>query len=272
MIRNVDGPIEDVSFSIRVEGPDEGKTLLWLHGEWGPLDAELRVLYELSASGIRVIVPTQPGWMGSGGDSRLPSLTDVATAYLWLLDELGVSTVTVAGAGSGAALAAEIATLIPSAVDGLLLVNPAGIWDDSLPGEDLFALMPRDLPSALFVDTGSQAAMELFPKPADAYEAGVQNIRRAQALGAAGRYMFPLFDTGIRRRLYRLATVPTRVLWGADNKILAPGLLDVWLSEIPHATGAAIPSAGHMLAIERPDVLLEELSVIASQASPAPTQ
>ena len=46
-------------------------------------------------------------------------------------------------------IAAEMACLAPTAIGGLVLVDPFGLWLDESPIPDLFALLPYEQPRAL---------------------------------------------------------------------------------------------------------------------------
>jgi len=260
----ISAPIDGVSVNLRINGPDDGRTLLWLHGEWGLLPAEQEILAGLEDGPVRCIAPDQPGWGMSTGDGSLPSLEDVALLYWWLLEEIGVDgPVVIAGTGIGGALAAEMAVMSPGLVERLVLLNPAGIWDDAIGGADIFSFTQRDLMPALFADPKGAAATSLFPKPTDPHEAAQQGIARAKALGPAGRYLFPMFHTGIERRLYRLSgtrDVPTTILWGAQNAVLPVGLAGRWQSAIGHAHVEIVGDAGYMLTLEAPDLVAEALA------------
>jgi pimeloyl-ACP methyl ester carboxylesterase len=58
-------------------------------------------------------------------------------------------------------------------------------------------------------------------------------------------------DRKLRQRLPRLR-VPTLILWGAEDRILLPGLARHWAAVMPGATITSIEGAGHLLLDESP--------------------
>lgn len=259
--RTVDGPLDGVRWVVDERGQGNGPVVVWLHSEWGMLDGvEEPRLTDLDA---RVVVPHLPGWGESTGGEAFQTLVDLAVAMWWLLDELGHDQpVTLAGLGLGGALAAEMAVLAPRRTARLVLVNPAGIWDDAIGGADTFALLPKDITPHLYADVDGDAAAAHFPRAADAHDKAMAGVRRAQVLGPASRYLYPLPDTGIARRLYRLSGqegVPTDLVWGAGNGVLPVALAERWTELVPHARVLVVEEAAHMLAHEAPERLEEVL-------------
>ncbi len=52
----------------------------------------------------------------------------------------------------GGMIAAEMASVSPHALSGLMLLSPAGLWLDQHPVTDIFATLPFELPALLFHD------------------------------------------------------------------------------------------------------------------------
>lgn len=234
-------------------GPDDAPVVVWLHSEWGTYDDPPFA----SAVGDRVqtYVFHQPGWGLSTGEDELHTLTDVALAYWWAADELGLSEhVVLAGHGIGAAIAAEMAAQQPARIRQLVLASPFGLWDDEIGGVDFFALLPRDVAPHMYGDPTGPVAASQFPSPKTAHDKGIAGIRRAQTLGPASRYLYPLPDTGIGRRLYRLADVPVSLIWGERDGLAPIGLAAHWTAHLPHATVTTVPGAAHMVPYETEDV------------------
>jgi pimeloyl-ACP methyl ester carboxylesterase len=70
---------------------------------------------------------------------------------------------------------------------------------------------------------------------------------------AAARFLWPLGDTRLGRRLHRIAA-PTLVLWGAADRIIPPSYAGRFTRAIGgHATARLVPGAGHLLELDRPD-------------------
>lgn len=234
-------------------GNADGPLVVWLHSEWGtydepPLDDRVR-------SAARVLVFHHPGWGISTGEDNFASLAELAMAYWWTLDQLGAdSRATLVGHGLGAAIAAEMGTQQPDRVAHAVLAAPFGLWDDEVGGVDLFALLPKDVAPHMYADTSSDVAREQFPPPKTAHEKGVAGIRRAQTLGTASRYLYPLPDTGLSARLYRLAGIDVVLLWGSQDGITPVGMATRWQEHLPHARLVIVDDAAHMVVYETNDL------------------
>lgn len=243
--------LDQLGVSIVVDSAgDQASTavVVWLHSEWGTFDEP--PLSEEVLSRARVLVVHQPGWGVSTGEERLFTLADVALAYWTVLDRLGVGSALLAGHGIGATVVAEMTVQQPARVRSALLVAPFGLWDDEVGGEDIFALMPKDALPHLYADVDSDLRMRHFPSTNDPHERGLAGIRRAQTLGPASRYLYPLPETGIRDRLYRMADVPVELIWGAEDGVVPLAMADQWLSLLPRAGKVVVPNAAHMVAYE----------------------
>lgn len=138
----------------------------------------------------------------------------------------------------------------PSRTTALVLATPFGIFDDEHPGVDMFGLMARDVQRHLYADPTGPVALAHNPPSADAYEQGLAAIRRVQTLGAASNYLFPVPDTGIAARLYRVAGVPTVLLWGGRDGVVPADSARGWTRLLPEATSEVVPEAAHMLPYE----------------------
>ena len=75
----------------------------------------------------RVIVPVHPGFGGTPRPEGLDSIRLLGRVYTGLLDELGLTGVTVVGNSIGGWIAAEIALAGSPRVSGVVLVDAAGL-------------------------------------------------------------------------------------------------------------------------------------------------
>lgn len=260
------GPHAGGTLVLDEAGTEDGPVVLWLHSEWGtyddpPVDASV-------LDRARVITIHQPGWGLSTGEDHLLALTDVALLYWWAADQLELTEpMVVAGHGIGAVIAAEMAIQHPHRVSSLLLAAPFGIWDDTIGGEDFFALMPRDVAEFMYADTNGPVAASQFPPAKTAHEKGIAGIRRAQTLGPASRYLYPLPDTGVAERLYRLADTEVTLIWGAHDGLAPIALADRWTEYVPHARLVRVDDAAHMVVYECDDLSRELSAAVATSVT-----
>uniref|UniRef100_A0AAU2UYT0 Alpha/beta fold hydrolase n=1 Tax=Streptomyces sp. NBC_00003 TaxID=2903608 RepID=A0AAU2UYT0_9ACTN len=104
------------------------------------------------AAAGRVITPVHPGF---GGTARPDGLADVpafAKAYAQLLEELGLTDVTVVGNSLGGWIAAEMALLRSDRISAVVLVNAVGIHVPGHPVADPATLTPAELSTLAFHD------------------------------------------------------------------------------------------------------------------------
>ena len=108
-------------------GPDDGPTVLLLHGWPYDIHSYGEVTPRLAATGYRVVVPYLRGFgttrFLSGATARNGEQAVLAVDALALLDALGIETAVVAGFDWGARTADIIAALWPERVSGLVSVS-----------------------------------------------------------------------------------------------------------------------------------------------------
>ena len=172
---------------------------------------------------------------------------------------MGLSKVHVVGHFLGGMIAAEMAALSPSYVDRLVLAAPAGTWRDSEPVADLLAMTADELQDNLW----SSASSSMSISPAD-FEANSRlkaelAADRMQDLTAAGKFLWPIPDRGLKRRAYRIKA-PTLILWGENDRIIPPVYAEDFSKLLPGSQVSVLPNAGHLLMIERAEVFADTVA------------
>jgi pimeloyl-ACP methyl ester carboxylesterase len=232
----------------RVWEAGEGEPLGVLAGlggvpRWSPF------LERLSRS-RRVIVPSLPGFPGAAGHDRLDDLMDWVSATLDLTEQAGIDGTDLVGLSVGGMLAAEVAAL--GRVRRLVLVAPFGLFDERDPVADPFARKPREVPGLL---CARPEAFEALRDPPDGEDPAEWMIALARADEAAARLLWPLGDRGLSKRLHRIR-VPTLIVWGDEDRVIPPSYAERFAGAIAAtATVRRIASAGHLVAVDRPDEL-----------------
>ncbi|MBO0748593.1 MAG: alpha/beta fold hydrolase, partial [Acidimicrobiaceae bacterium] len=180
-----------------------GRPVVFLHAAGGlsPKDPTLARL----AEHFEVIAPVHPGFENLEDLDELDDVRDLALYHDDLLEALGLSSASVVGHSFGGMVAAELAAHVPSRVAKLVLVAPVGLWRDEDPVADLLSVQPADLPALLWADPSgpaAAAAAEALADPdADPVE---QRLAINRAITAATKYLWPIPDHGLGRRLYRI--------------------------------------------------------------------
>jgi pimeloyl-ACP methyl ester carboxylesterase len=210
---------------------------------------------ERLAGRYAVHAPLHPGVGESTGLETLDDVLDLTLAYEELLDALGVEAAHLVGHFFGGMVAAELAALFPERARRLVLVSPLGLWRDDAPSEDLLILPGDELPAALWRDPRSEAAQRwaTLPESDEAKEAAlIDSIARRSAIA---KFIWPIPDRGLRKRLHRI-TAPTLLLWGDADRANPVVYAEEWQRRIKGAAVKLLPG-GHMLLHESPEAAAE---------------
>src|SRR3989449_6690792 len=237
----------------------QGRPILWLHGEEG-LDPGAPFLELLAAQG-RVLAPSHPGFGRSPDVGSIATVDDLSYLYLDLLAERNLRDVVVIGSSFGGWVAAEMAVKCSDRLGGLVLVAPLGIKvgdRETRDIPDIFALHPDEVLRLQYHDP-VQARLDHATLSDDRLTVIARN-REATALYAWEPYFH---DPKLRGRLHRI-TVPTLLLWGADDRFVAADYYGVaYRDAIPGAGLETIAGAGHFPHLEQPAALAERVRAFA---------
>jgi pimeloyl-ACP methyl ester carboxylesterase len=249
--------------TVEVLSAGDGPPLLFLHGAGG-IPAWEGVL-PLLARARRVHAPLLPGFGRSTGLEHLHEPLDLFFHGFDVMEALGLDRPYVVGESMGGWMAAEMAALRPKEVGRLALVAPIGLWRDEAPVVDMFGLMTHELVPFLFHDRGCPAAQRMLGVSAllsdrdDRTEEQVEFLLTlARGFRTAAKFLFPIPELGLERRLPRIAA-PTLVLWGAEDRFAPPLYGRLFAAAIPGARLETIADAGHLVALERPEPLAAAL-------------
>jgi 3-oxoadipate enol-lactonase len=262
---------ETRSDGVRIAYRDEGsgRPVLLLHGH--TLDGRMwdGVVAPLTAAGMRLL---RPDLRGHGASERPPK------GYHWshhcadaaaVLDAAGIDQTIVAGFSLGGGIALELALRRPERVRALVLIDP--VMPDR-PFEAAFMDNLRQVARTARAE-GIRAAMAGPWMASPLFEAslGAPGVRKAVAAIVAdfpgAEYLASERDTVERewRTPDRLAeiTVPTLVLVGERDMPGFRAFAEEAASGIPGARLEVVPGAGHLVPLERPDLVAERILTIA---------
>lgn len=206
----------------------------------------------------RAIVVSPPGFPGSEGHDLLDERLDWVVALLDLLEAAGLEGKDLVGASVGASLAAEAAAVGRGLVRRLVLIAPFGFFDEREPTTDVWAQKPRELPG-LLLSSHPERFQEIFEcrTDADSADAMEWEIQQARAMESAARWLWPLGDTRIGKRLHRV-TRPALLVWGADDRVIPPSYAKRFEQGIAGPVSVrSIPRAGHLAEIDQPDAVAD---------------
>jgi pimeloyl-ACP methyl ester carboxylesterase len=160
------------------------------------------------------------------------------------------------GHSLGGMIGAEVAAIAQAYISKLVMVAPVGLWLDEHPVMDFFAATAEELAAAIFHDPGSPIAREMTALPSDPDAQLEAVLARTKNLSAAGKFLWPIPDKGLKKRIHRILA-PTLLLWGASDGLVPPVYGEEFLKRIEGARLTLIKGASHMLPFEQPDEFVE---------------
>jgi pimeloyl-ACP methyl ester carboxylesterase len=226
-----------------------GEPLLFLHGAGG---LHQGAYLDQLAEKFTVYAPVHPGFGASEGLEHIDDVIDLALYYHDFMDELGLESAHVVGHSMGGMLAAELAALCSHRVRKLVLANPVGLWRDDAPVLDFFVLPPDQLVPYIIHDPEAPAVREAFPLP-DSQEALIEMMyQRIQSFSAAGKFMWPIPDRGLSRRIHRIQS-PTLIVWGESDGLVPPIYAEDFRSNINNSRVVIMKECAHLPMFEKRD-------------------
>ncbi len=235
---------------MRVLTLGSGAPLLYLHGyERHP--GEAPYLTRLAET-HRVIAPELPGYGESTGLDEIHDVLDMVMILRQLVEKLADGPVDVVGHSLGGMLAAEFAAICPHLTRKLVLVDSYGIWLDANQLPDAFVLNDKQLKAAKWANPDAAGAVETSWSDDLVEDPNTAALARMQNLGSATKFMWPIPDRGLKKRL-NLITAPTLVLHGAKDGLIPAAYATEMASRIPGAKATIFEGAGHLPMIECAD-------------------
>ena len=226
----------------------DGPPLLFLHG--GDYVEQNQVFLDRLARHWRVTAPRHPGFGTSPRPEGFRTVHDLAYLYLDWLDRETAAGITVVGSSFGGWVALEMAVRSVARIARLVLIDSLGLkfgGREVRDITDIYALPADEVRRRTFFDAAS--VVPDYAALGDDELNAIANDRAATALYGWRPYMH---DPGLRRWLHRVR-VPSLVVWGEADGIVAPDYGEKLCRSLPNAEFARIARAGHYPQIERPD-------------------
>ena len=230
-----------------------GEPLLFIHGAgglaWDPFLDQL-------AEQRRVIAPYLPGTSRSADISQIRDLWDLILNYYDLLDALQIDAADIIGHSLGGMIGCEMAATDQSRVRRLVAIAPAGIFDMDNPMPDIFAMRPEELVRRVTLDPEGPAAQAITALPEDLDNQVEVLIQRLSTLSAAAKFLWPIPDKGLDRRMGRIKC-PTLIIWGRQDGLIPVEYSSVFEQGIPGARLEILEPASHIVQLEQMPRCLE---------------
>jgi pimeloyl-ACP methyl ester carboxylesterase len=238
-----------VPLRVRVKG--DGPPVVFFDGPWG---LTWGPFLDALARRFTVYAPEHPGTTPGEPDAiqQVDSLWDLVLCYDELLDHLRLGEVNLVGHSFGAMMACEVAALRPSRARRLVLIDPIGLWRDEAPVTNWMLLPPQDLPAQVFADPASPAAKSLFSFPDDPEDGALARTRLIWAMGSTGKFIWPIPDKGLKKRIHRVAS-PALLVWGESDRLVPRAYADEFTRRLPGARLEVVKQSGHAPHLEQPE-------------------
>jgi pimeloyl-ACP methyl ester carboxylesterase len=262
-VRIVDALGTPLELEWRELGAGEPPILL-LHGARGFSADDL--LLSALAEGRRVIAPSHPGYGETARPDWMDSVSDLAHFYLELIEQCDLRDVTVIGCSIGGWIAAEMAAWRRERIGRMVLIDPVGIriggpTDRDI--ADIFAISPDEHVALTFHDP-VHAGPPLAELPPD------EILRRMRGEEATAMYCWEPYmcNPKLRRRLASV-NVPTLIIWGAHDGVVAVDYGRAFAESVPDARFEVVADAAHWPHIEQPGVVVRHIETFISQTRDA---
>lgn len=241
-----------------------GEALLLIHGMGANKDEWNRVAYHLTSQ-HRVIAVDLPGFGESDKPAEGRYRTPDQVRYLAnIIEALGLKKIHLGGNSMGGRIAIAYAAQHPDKVESLWLLAPSGVM--SAQPSDVIKRLQRGEQLPLVVSNREELDESLkltteqppyYPDPVkDAFaQSAAENYR------LHSRIMAELNQEAASQPLERIAaglSVPTRIVWGEQDKLFHYSAADVLSELIDSSSVFLLPDTGHLPMMEAPAEVAED--------------
>ncbi len=249
---------------MRVVSKGRGPVLVFFHGPWGlTWDPFLDRL----AESFTVYAPEHPGTTPDAHDDvyHLDGLWDLVLCYDELLETLGIRNAAFVGHSFGGMVACEVAAGYPDRVRRLAMIAPLGFWRDPDRIVNWMMLEPAALRAHIFRDPEGDAARRMFPRT-DAQDAATTEarVRLMWAMGTTGKFIWPIPDKGLKKRIHRVKA-PSLIVWGREDRLVPAVYAEEFTRRLSGARVETIDGAGHAPHLEQTDTVARVVRDFLSQ-------
>ena len=232
---------------------NRGEPVVMVHGFGGSLEDWSENQAALAAPGHVVAVLDLPGHGESTADAGSGSLDELASWVLAYMDAVGLASAHLVGHSMGGAVCLALADREPARVRSLTLLGPAGL------GQKINADVIRGLVTARSREDFAPLLGVLFADATHVTDRRLDRMiayrRRKGAAEALLKIASSRYSGTPSGRQLRdvVGTVPTLMIWGAEDRMIPPPAPDEWARDGVRLH--VLPGAGHMVQLESADVV-----------------
>ena len=242
----------DGRIRLRVKVTGSGPALVYLHPAaglaWDGFLARLAQDYTVYAPEFPGTSPADPYAI-----HQVDDLWQLILLYEEAIRGLDIGTPVLVGQSFGGMLAAELAAAYPDRFAKLVVLDPIGLWRDDMPVANWITAPPTALPALLFADPAGEAALAMLTPASDPEEAIAAGSGMVWALGCTGKFVWPIPEKGLERRLHRISA-PTLIVWGEEDRLVSASYADEFAAGIRDSRVVLIPGAGHIPQVEQTEI------------------
>jgi pimeloyl-ACP methyl ester carboxylesterase len=196
-----------------------------------------------------VYAPSHPGMFGTPRPNWVYTITDVAHHTLALVQELGLSNYVLVGDSIGGWIAAEMAAMSSENIQGLVLVDSAGIRPQNGEIAEMFMVSAAARLALIFHDTSQVPNFEAFTQEPSPEDAAVAHANMEMMSRLAWKPY--LHNPSLPHYLAKVKT-PTLVVWGRQDALMPLECGELFQRAIPGAQLTVIDNCGHAPTMEKP--------------------
>lgn len=246
-------PVKHCNFEAKIKTAGSGPPLVYLHAAGGPIwDPFVEGLSER----FTVYAPHHPGTGETARDSiyAVESLWDLLLIYEEILDALALQSVPVVGTSFGGMMAFELAAHQPARISKIVALDPIGLWRDDAPVAPYMLLPPEKLVAILYKHLNSPPVQAALAMPDDPKQVAVITADLVWALGATGKFVWPIPDKGLKKRLHRVKA-PALIVWGEDDALVSAIYAKEFADRIANGRVEIVKDCGHVPQVEHLEIV-----------------
>lgn len=214
-------------------------------------------MLDILAKSHKVIAPSLPGFPGGQGLDKIIEYLDwlLAIKDLVYKSDLSDGSIVIASSVSAPFLA-DIAAIFDIKFSKIILISPFGLFDEENPSVDIWAQRPKELDSNLCLNQRNLKSLFIRPETVEQID---WDIMIERSMETAARFLYPLGDNGIIKRLNRIMQ-PTLILKGDSDQIIPDSYYDSYCEFIGNnAKMRCIQNAGHLVELDQPQLTAENI-------------